>query len=57
MGWNNSDEELWWRDWLKSRYFTTLFVDGNHDNHHLLAQYPVENWKCGYERQLLKGFY
>ena len=34
-------------DWLESRPFTTLFVDGNHENFDRLNAYPVENWKGG----------
>lgn len=34
-------------DWLESRNFTTLFVDGNHENYTRLYNYPVEEWKGG----------
>lgn len=27
--------------------WTTLFIDGNHENHHLLSSYPVEEWCKG----------
>ena len=40
----NDDEIL---DWYEGRSFTTLFVDGNHENHDLLSEYPVENWHGG----------
>ncbi|MBP3204541.1 MAG: metallophosphoesterase [Lachnospiraceae bacterium] len=33
--------------WFESRNYTTLFVDGNHENHALLASYPVEQWNGG----------
>ena len=29
------------------RNFTTLFIDGNHENHDLLDKYPVEEWHGG----------
>ena len=29
------------------RRFMTLFIDGNHENHDLLDQYPVEEWNGG----------
>ncbi|OAA84701.1 metallophosphoesterase family protein [Clostridium ljungdahlii] len=45
--WNESKEELYWRKWLKSRNFTTLFVDGNHENFDLLNSFPVEKWNGG----------
>ena len=31
----------------EQRKFTTLFVDGNHENHDALDQYPVEEWNGG----------
>ena len=34
-------------DWLESRPFTTLFVDGNHENYDRLNAYPVEEWHGG----------
>lgn len=44
--WNDSGErgaeERFWVDWLNNKPFTTLFVDGNHENHPLLNTYPVE---------------
>jgi predicted phosphodiesterase len=45
--WDGSKEELYWRKWLNDRSFTTLFVDGNHENFELLASYPVEEWNGG----------
>jgi predicted phosphodiesterase len=34
-------------DWLDGRSFTTLFVDGNHENFDRLYAYPVEEWHGG----------
>ena len=45
--WNGSMEEEYWLDWLENKPFTTLFVDGNHENHARLAQFPVEEWHGG----------
>lgn len=42
-----SSQEKWWLDWLEDRPFTTLFVDGNHENFDRLYSYPVENWNGG----------
>lgn len=42
-----SKEEKWWMDWLESKSFTTLFVDGNHENFDRLYTYPVEKWHGG----------
>jgi predicted phosphodiesterase len=45
--WNNSNQELYWRKWLENKNFTTLFCDGNHENHVLLNKYPIEQWNGG----------
>ena len=45
--WNTSDEERYWLDWLNDRSFTTLFVDGNHENFDLLNTFPIEIWNGG----------
>jgi hypothetical protein len=37
-----SKEEIWWINWLNDRPFTTLFVDGNHENHDKLKELPTE---------------
>lgn len=45
--WDGSREDLYWLNWLKEKNFTTLFVDGNHENFDLLNSYPVQNWNGG----------
>ena len=40
-------EEEWWLDWLENKPFTVAFVDGNHENHWRLAEYPVKEWNGG----------
>ena len=43
-----SSREKYWLDWLNERNFTTLFVDGNHENFtRLYNDYPVEEWHGG----------
>lgn len=42
-----SNREKQMLDWLNSRNFTTLFVDGNHENYTRLYNYPVEEWNGG----------
>lgn len=39
--------EKGWIDWLENRSFTTLFIDGNHENFDRLYNYPVEEWHGG----------
>lgn len=34
--WDNSPEERYWLDWLDKKPWTTLFIDGNHENHPML---------------------
>lgn len=45
--WSNDKEDLWWQKWLSDKPFTTLFCDGNHENHDLLAEYPISEWNGG----------
>lgn len=48
--WNKDEEsrqEKWWLNWLESKPFTTLFIDGNHENHQRLSTYPVKEWNGG----------
>lgn len=40
-------EETMLLDWLDCKPFTTLFVDGNHENFDRLYNYPVEKWHGG----------
>ena len=43
---NDKSDEFFLKEYSK-RSFTTLFVDGNHENHDLLDSYPVEMWNGG----------
>ena len=48
--WNRDKEnknEKYWLDWLESKPFTTVFVDGNHENHIRLTTYPIKEWHDG----------
>lgn len=48
--WNideESKEETMLLDWLDCKSYTTLFVDGNHENFDRLYSYPVESWHGG----------
>ena len=42
-----SEKEKYLMDWLENKSFTTLFVDGNHENFDRLYSYPVEEWNGG----------
>lgn len=39
-------------NWLEDKPFTTLFVDGNHENFDELYQYPVKEWHGGKVHEL-----
>lgn len=47
--WNNhtAKSDSWWLQWLEEKPFTTLFVDGNHENHDILDNMPIEIWNGG----------
>ncbi len=42
--WDHSNEEKYWLNWLDRKPWTTLWIDGNHENFELLSEYPVEEW-------------
>jgi len=44
--WGDADQDRYIQKTYGERNFTTLFIDGNHENHDLLDSYPVEEW-CG----------
>ena len=45
--WDGSQKDQYWLDWLNKKPFTTLFVDGNHENFDRLYSYPIEKWNGG----------
>lgn len=45
--WENSKQEKYMLDWLEDRPFTTLVIDGNHDNHDILKAMPIDSWSGG----------
>ena len=45
--WDGGPSDKYWLDWLERKPFTTLFIDGNHENFDLLYQYPTKEWNCG----------
>ena len=44
-GENKKDQ--YWLDWLENKPFTTVFVDGNHENYKRLNIYSVKEWNGG----------
>ncbi len=45
--WDDSPREAYWLDWLEDKPFTTLFVDGNHENFAALNALEVVEWNGG----------
>lgn len=45
--WDGSREEQYWLKWFTNKKFTTLFIDGNHENFTRLNAYPVSEWNGG----------
>lgn len=45
--WDGNEKSEAQLDWLNTLPFTTLFIDGNHENFDLLSQYPVTQWNGG----------
>ena len=52
--WADDTEFQYNCDWLSRLPFTLLFVDGNHENHTMLTDYPVELWKGGKVHHIVK---
>lgn len=40
-------QENYWLNWLEEKNFTTLFIDGNHENYDRLDAFPTEEWNGG----------
>lgn len=49
--------DLYWLKWLDSKPFTTLFIDGNHENHEYLDSLKVEKWNGGNIHRISKSVY
>ena len=48
--WNykgETKEEKYKLDWLENKPFTTVFVDGNHEDFNRLYSYPIKEWNGG----------
>ena len=44
-----------WLDFLEEKPWTTLFVDGNHENHMRLREYPTKEWSGGKVHEIRKS--
>lgn len=50
--WDGSKCDRYWQKWYDEKSFTTLFVDGNHENHRMLAEFPIVNQYGGSVHQI-----
>lgn len=51
--WAKSFELEYNLDWMSRLPFTLLWVQGNHENYDMIAEYPIEEWKGGKVRKML----
>lgn len=45
--WYGNQKDNWILNWHNNKNYTTLFVDGNHENFDALNTYKIENWHGG----------
>jgi DNA repair exonuclease SbcCD nuclease subunit len=55
--WNMDKTDQYWLKWMDEKNFTTLFIDGNHENFDLLDAYPVTEWNGGKVHQIMPNIY
>lgn len=49
--------DKYWIKWLNNKSFTTLFIDGNHDNFSLINKYPLVKKFGGYVHKISDTVY
>lgn len=45
--WTGDERDNYLLDWLEAAPFTTLWIDGNHENFNAIYAYPVREWSGG----------
>lgn len=55
--WDGGKTDEFWLKWLESLPWTTLFIDGNHENFDVLSTYPVREWAGGKIREIRKNIF
>lgn len=57
--WHDTNEERYWLDWLNDKPFTTVFVDGNHENFDRLysGEFKSTRFKGGMAHQIRDNVY
>lgn len=54
---NGDNEEKYWLKWLSEKNFTTLFIDGNHENFDLLSSFPEIRFHGGNAHKISDKIY
>lgn len=52
--WTKNRELKYNLDWLSRLPFTILWVQGNHENYNMIAEYPLEEWNGGKVRHIIR---
>lgn len=55
--WDESKTDTYWQKWLSDKQWTTLFIDGNHENFNLLNAYPTTYKWGGKVHQITDSIY
>lgn len=55
--WDGSAREIYWQDWLTSKNYTTLWIDGNHENFDILYEFPLVERFGGNIREIAQDIY
>lgn len=57
--WSDTNEERYWLNWLSRKNFTTLFVDGNHENFDRLygKEFKIVDFHGGKAHQIRKNIF
>lgn len=57
--WHDTPKERYWLDWLNEKPFTTLFVDGNHENFDRLYgdEFPIVDFHGGKAHKVRDNIY
>lgn len=50
--WDGGSSDRFWLNWFESLPWTTVFIEGNHENFDVLEHYPVVEWNQGKARQI-----
>ena len=45
--WDGAKSDKYLQKWYNEKPWTTLFIDGNHENHDILDSFPISEWNGG----------